>query len=234
MSRIDHLPSTRVPLRSRHEQEKTRRCCRSDSDLPLLPSLPPCNTIAASCVCLVSAGAVSANSFQACPCQRRANCWTLIVPLACCTLDPDDQESPCVTIVLDGGSLAQSGRCKIVGSEECTYAQDCAVKQDFTVTVAKCCSATSLPGGVGTTGSIDCSGAKCCIGDSISVSGGGAPQSASGLGASLTMQGHAYLKCGSPDQKALLGFISCTTSGSTYDGIGNVEVAGFSCGECRK
>lgn len=186
-----------------------------------------------SCVCPVTAGAVTANAFQTCPCQRRANCWLGVVPSGCCTLDPDDQETPCVSILLEGDSLAQPGRCKVVGSEDCTYAQDCAVKQNFKVTVAVCCSATSLPGGVGSTGTLDCSGAKCCIGDSISVSGGGAPLSASGLGASVVMQGHAYLKCGAPAQNGLLGLISCTTSGSTYDIIGNVQVAGFSCTDCQ-
>lgn len=185
-----------------------------------------------TCVCKVTAGQVSATPWDKCPCQRWTYCWWGgSVPTACCTLDPDDQETPCVSIVL-GDSLAQPGVCKIPDHEECNVAGDCAMKQDVKVIIAECCSSTSQPGGVGVTGTIDCSAAKCCKGDTITVWGGGAPDSATGLGSSVSFRATGYSKCGSPAAPQVIALIKCTP-GSIYDVIGNVEVAGFGCDMCE-
>lgn len=200
------------------------------------PQNPQACLTGAACQCAASTTDVSANPFETCPCQRDEYCDPWIgsptVPKDCCTTDPDDNETPCVDIVTEDPYL-QHGCCKPANDPVCEIALNCTVKLNITVTISECCSATSDPGGIGTTGTIDCSGIKCCSGDEYTVSSGGSSNSWSGLGESTLFQPHAYMRCGLSDPgPTVFGQVKCSNSGSEYGDVAHISVSGFSCGQC--
>jgi len=171
----------------------------------------PC-PLGPTCECKATAGDVSANPFEKCPCQRLTYCWLgITVPSGCCTLDPNDQETPCVIIDVEKPSL-HHGCCYI--DPDCEIPISCAVIVNITVTVSECCSATSLAGGVGTTGTIDCSGIKCCVDDKFTVSSGSSSNDLSGLGDSTNFQAAIYMACGESNGGPLVvGKVACGAGG---------------------
>lgn len=187
----------------------------------------------ATCECVVGATDVSANAFEKCPCQRGTYCLTGTVPSDCCTLDENDEETPCVVIVSEEPHL-QAGCCKPKSDPVCEIKMGCAVKMNITVTISECCSATSNPGGVGVTGSIDCSAIKCCTGDSYTVSSGGSSNGWSGLGETTLFQVASYMPCGREAGPTVFGRVSCTGGGSEYGDVAHISVSGFVCKQCPK